>query len=208
MRIKHTPLKRIFDILFSVVALILLSPIFLLIALSIKCLCGGSVIYAQERIGRGGRRFKCYKFRTMFPNAEAGLHKLLEISPEMRAEWDRSFKLKNDPRITPIGHFLRRSSMDELPQFWNVLKGDLSIVGPRPVVEDELHQYYREKAHIILSIRPGITGLWQISGRSDLENYEKRVALDEHYVEHRAFFSDLKIVLKTIPCVIFSRGAY
>lgn len=208
IQIKHIPLKRIFDILFSMTALTFLSPLLLLITLLIKFSCGGKSIYAQERIGRGGKRFKCYKFRTMFPDAEKRLQEILHASPELKNEWKQSFKLKNDPRITPLGRFLRRTSLDELPQFWNVLKGDLSVVGPRPVVLDEIVDYYKEKAEKVLSIRPGITGLWQISGRSDLQNYETRVSLDEHYVDHRAFFSDLKIVLKTIPCIFLSRGAY
>ena len=206
-QIQHLPIKRAFDIVFSLAALLLLSPLFLLIALIIRCTSKGKVIYYQQRIGRGGIYFRCYKFRTMYQNAEAILQEILAKDPSKRKEWDDSHKLKNDPRITPIGAFLRKSSLDELPQFWNVLIGDLSVVGPRPVVKEEIVKHFGHKAQKIFSIRPGITGLWQISGRSDI-SYSQRIALDEYYVEHRTLLNDLKIIALTIPSMISKKGAY
>lgn len=206
-KIKHIPVKRIFDIFFSLCVLILGSPLFLLIILVIKCSSKGNAIYSQERIGRGGSTFKCYKFRTMHPDADSLLKEILMKDTKKLKEWRETHKLKDDPRITPIGVWLRRTSLDELPQFWNVLQGDLSVVGPRPVVEEEVIKHYGPKAYKILSIRPGLTGIWQISGRNDM-SYEQRVALDERYVDTQAFMLDLKIIIKTIPCMINSKGAY
>lgn len=207
-KVKHLPLKRIFDLSFSLACLILGAPIFLAIFILILFSSPGFPIYAHERVGRGGRLFRCYKFRTMYLDAEERLEKILQDNPQMRQEWETNFKLKNDPRITPVGSFLRRTSLDELPQFWNVLKGDLSIVGPRPVVMEELHKYFADKAPKVLSVRPGLTGLWQVSGRSDIENYQQRIALDEKYVDQRNFWYDLKLIAKTIPAMILSKGAY
>jgi undecaprenyl-phosphate galactose phosphotransferase len=175
--------------------------------LAIRLTSKGKAIYSHERIGRGGKPFNCYKFRTMYRNADQRLQEILESDPQLREEWQKSFKLKNDPRITPIGKILRKTSFDELPQFWNVLKGDLSIVGPRPVVKEEINQYFGVKAYKILSVRPGITGLWQVSGRSDT-SYETRIHLDEKYVDNHSLLLDLKLVLKTIPCMVRSKGAY
>jgi exopolysaccharide production protein ExoY len=206
-KIQHLPLKRALDILFSLSALILLSPLFLFIAALIRATSPGKAIYHQKRIGRGGICFNCYKFRTMYENAEIILQEILSQDDEKRKEWSETHKLKNDPRITPVGAFLRRSSLDELPQFWNVLKGDLSVVGPRPVVQEEIDRHFGPKAEKIFSVRPGITGLWQISGRSDT-SYSKRIALDECYVEQRSFLTDLKIIALTIPRMISKRGAY
>lgn len=206
-RIQHFPLKRAFDLAFSFLFLTFFSPFFLILALSIRISSHGRAIYSHERIGRGGKAFKCYKFRTMYEDAESRLEALLRSNPTLREEWNRSFKLKNDPRITPFGRFLRKTSLDELPQFWNVFKGDLSIVGPRPVVQEELNHHFGVKAYKILSIRPGLTGLWQVSGRSDT-SYETRIRLDETYVDTQSFFLDLKLILKTIPCMICLKGAY
>lgn len=206
-KVKHLPLKRALDVIFSLAALILLSPLFLLIACIIRSTSKGKAIYFQQRIGRGGTCFRCYKFRTMYQNADLILNDILEKDAEKRKEWEETYKLKNDPRITPFGVFLRQSSLDELPQFWNVLKGDLSVVGPRPVVQEEIDKHFGHKAEKIFSIRPGITGLWQISGRSDL-SYSKRIALDEYYVEKRTIFTDLKIIALTIPRMISKKGAY
>lgn len=205
--IRHIPVKRAFDILFSLSVLIFGFPIFFLIALAIRLTSKGKIIYPHERIGRGGRSFKCYKFRTMHKDAEARLKCLLEQHPEWRKEWEEKQKLKNDPRITPIGKFLRKTSLDELPQFWNVLIGDLSVVGPRPVVKAEIDKFYGIKGNKILSIRPGLTCLWQVSGRSDT-SYENRIKLDEAYIENQSLSLDLKLIFKTIPAMIFSRGAY
>lgn len=205
--IQRLPLKRTFDIIFSISVLGLLSPLYLLIALLIRTTSKGKAIYYQTRIGRGGVLFRCYKFRTMYQNADVILEKILAKDPIKQKEWHETHKIKNDPRITPIGVFLRKSSLDELPQFWNVLKGDLSVVGPRPVVEEEITRHFGSKAQKIFSVRPGITGLWQISGRSDT-SYSTRIALDENYVENRTFFKDLKIIALTIPIVLLKKGAY
>jgi len=205
--IRHNPLKRTFDIAFSLFVLVTLSPLYLALAFLVRLSSRGPIIYYQMRIGRGGRPFKCYKFRSMYPDADARLKTLLEYSPTLKEEWDCTFKLKNDPRVTPIGAFLRKTSLDELPQFWNVLRGDLSVVGPRPVVEAEVQKFLGTRAPKILSVRPGITGIWQVSGRSDT-SYQIRVYLDEHYVDKQSFWFDLWLVLKTIPSMLFSKGAY
>ena len=205
--IKHDFAKRTFDILFSLTTLILTFPLFILISLAICLSSKGKVVYAHERIGRGGKPFKCYKFRTMYPDADQRLQEILHKCPEKRKEWEQHHKFKNDPRITPIGAFLRKTSLDEFPQFWNVLIGDMSIVGPRPVVKAEVLKHLGSNASKILQLRPGITGSWQISGRSDL-SYAKRIELDLDYIHHRTFLKDLWIVIKTIPCILFSKGAY
>lgn len=206
-KIQHIPFKRAFDIVFSLLVLTVCSPLFLMIALLIRCSSKGKVIYFQERVGRGGNTFQCFKFRTMYPDAEMRLKEILANDASKRQEWESNYKLKDDPRIMPLGNFLRRTSLDELPQFWNVLKGDLSVVGPRPVVQEEIVKHFGPKANKVLSIRPGITGLWQVSGRSDT-NYATRIALDEKYVDKRSFLLDLKIILLTIPSMIFAKGAY
>lgn len=205
--IKHTPTKRIFDIFFSLAALFILSPLFLIIALAIALTSKGKVIYGHLRIGRGGKPFKCYKFRTMYIDAEKRLQEILESQPEKKAEWNRNFKLKDDPRVTPIGKFLRKTSLDELPQFWNVFLGDLSVVGPRPVVAEELDLFFGEDAKTVLKIRPGVTGPWQVSGRSDT-SYETRIKMDTNYVDTHSFWSDLRVIGKTIYCMLSRKGAY
>lgn len=207
VEIKHKPLKRLFDIVFATFALLIGSPLFLLLALAVKCSSKGPVFYSHERIGRGGAPFSCFKFRSMYANADERLKTLLYENPELKREWDESHKLKNDPRITPLGAFLRKSSLDELPQFWNVLKGDLSVVGPRPVVKQEIAKHFGEKAPIILSVRPGLTGIWQVSGRNDM-GYTMRIELDELYVDTQSLGLDLKLIAKTIPVILSSRGAY
>lgn len=205
--IKHIPLKRFFDLVFSLSVLIFAAPLFLIIALLVLVPSRGKIVYAHKRVGRGGKIFRCYKFRTMYHNADERLKQLLEQNPELREEWSRAFKLQKDPRVTPVGRILRKTSLDELPQFLNVLKGDLSVVGPRPVIEEEMRKYMGPKAAKILSIRPGITGLWQVSGRSDT-SYVTRIALDENYVDTHSFTLDMKLILKTIPAILSSRGAY
>lgn len=206
-RVRHKPLKRIFDVFFSLFALIFGLPLFLLIALSIWLGSKGKIIYSHKRIGRGGKPFRCYKFRTMHVDADARLQDILENDLALRKEWQQSRKLKTDPRITTLGQFLRKTSLDELPQFWNVLRGDLSIVGPRPVVYEEVIDYFGEKANKILSMRPGLTGMWQVSGRNDT-SYQNRVRLDEAYVDQHSLMLDVVLILKTIPSMITSRGAY
>jgi exopolysaccharide production protein ExoY len=206
-KVKHFPVKRLFDLTFSTITLLLLSPIYLLIAALIRVSSRGKAIYFHERIGRGGSPFRCYKFRTMYADADSRLTEILNNDPVMRKEWDQAHKLKNDPRVTPIGKFLRKLSLDELPQFWNVIKGDLSIVGPRPVLQVEINKHFGIKATKILSIRPGITGIWQVSGRSDT-TYAQRVKLDEQYIDEHHFLLDLVLIVKTIPAMVSSKGAY
>lgn len=205
--IVHDPLKRVFDLGFSLLFLICFSPVFIFLGLLVYFSSPGPIFYGHERIGRAGKKIKCWKFRTMHKNADKILIKMLKKNPVMQAEWNLYYKLKNDPRITPIGRLLRKTSLDELPQFFNVLIGELSVVGPRPCVEKELHQNYGEKVLKILSIRPGLTGVWQTSGRNNLTR-EERVKIEESYIDHRTLLLDLKLILKTIPMMIFSRGAY
>lgn len=197
--------KRFFDLITSTILLLLLSPLMLLLALCIRS-DGGPALFRHERVGRNGRTFHCYKFRTMTVDAERRLIELLTNDPSLRAEWDRDHKLKNDPRISRIGRFLRRSSLDELPQLINVLKGEMSLVGPRPVVKSELAKY-GEDAHYYLMVPPGITGLWQVSGRNNLD-YGQRVYLDTWYVKNWSLWHDIAILFKTIRVVIRSDGAY
>ena len=201
-------LKRGGDIVFSLLVLSLGAPVFLLLALLVKLSSRGSVFYCQRRIGRGYKGFGCLKFRTMRRDADRVLASMLDADPGLRAEFERDHKLKRDPRITPLGKFLRRSSLDELPQFINVLRGEMSVVGQRPIVWDELRRYGRSMDEV-LSVRPGLTGLWQVSGRNNL-TYRTRVRLDLTYVRHRSFWLDLGIVLRTIGVVLLpmDRGAY
>lgn len=205
--IKHDGLKRAFDILFSLFALLLTGPFLLLLGVLVTLTSSGHAIYGHRRVGRGGKAFRCYKFRTMYLDADKRLELLLASDPLLKEEWDKNHKLKNDPRVTPLGKFLRKTSLDEFPQFWNVLKGDLSIVGPRPVVYQELTKFYGEQASHVLSVRPGLTGPWQISGRSNV-SYAERVRMDVDYVNNRNFLLDLTIIIKTIPAMLSSRGAY
>lgn len=206
-RVKRMPAKRCFDLLFSLCAFVFAAPLFLIIAAMIKISSPGRIIYSHERIGRGGRPFPCYKFRTMYGDADKRLKDLLASDPALQKEWKKNFKLKNDPRVTPVGAFLRKTSLDELPQFWNVIRGDLSIVGPRPVVKEEVEKYFGEKAPKILSVRPGLTCLWQVSGRSDT-SYAERIALDEQYIDRQTLWLDMTLIAKTIPAMLSSRGAY
>lgn len=199
-------LKRGFDVASAAISLIALSPLLLLIALLVKSSDGGSVFYGHERIGRGGRRFRCLKFRTMAANGDRLLAKHLSANPAARREWTETRKLKDDPRVTRVGLVLRKLSIDELPQLINILLGDMSIVGPRPVVLDELERYGGH-AECYLRSRPGLTGLWQISGRSDV-SYDTRVAFDRHYVEHWSLAEDIRIIIMTVPAVCLSRGSY
>ncbi len=194
--------KRIMDIVGSLILIILLSPLFLLIALAIKLTSKGPVFFLQERIGKNGRKFKMIKFRSMYPDAEKRLKDYLDKN-EAKGP---IFKMKHDPRVTPVGRILRRFSLDELPQLFNVLMGQMSLVGPRPPLEREVKQYEKWQLRRI-DVTPGMTGLWQISGRSDLP-FEKMVELDIYYIEHWSLWLDIKILLKTIPAVISGRGAY
>jgi len=202
--------KRLFDVLFSLSFIVVFSPLYLLLALLIKWNSKGPVLYIGKRLGKGGKHLEIFKFRTMYIDAEERLKDMLSSDPKMRSEWEVFQKLHNDPRCTSIGKFLRRTSLDEFPQFFNVLKGDLSVVGPRPHYIDELERKenspLKKYAHLVLATKPGITGLWQVSGRSHL-SYEDRVELDSLYFKKQSFFYDIKVVLKTVPLVLISRGA-
>lgn len=198
-------LKRIFDIFGSLAIIIMLSPILFYISRKVKK-DGGPAIYGHERIGKGGQPFKCLKFRSMVINSKEVLEDLLSKDIEAKNEWDATFKLKNDPRITKIGGFLRRTSLDELPQLFNVLKGEMSLVGPRPIITAELERYNDEVDYYLLS-KPGMTGLWQVSGRSDVD-YETRVYLDAWYVKNWSMWNDIAILFKTIGVVLKKDGAY
>ncbi len=202
-----TPLaKRAMDIAIAAAALVVAAPFFLVVSLLVRA-DGGSAFYAHQRVGRGGRLFGCLKFRSMVADSQARLEALLASDPAAREEWETTRKLRRDPRITRIGHFLRATSLDELPQLINVLRGDMSIVGPRPVTADELDSFYGAAAAHYLTVRPGITGLWQVSGRSET-SYDQRVALDVAYVSQPSLLADLRILLKTPVAVLSRRGAH
>lgn len=198
--------KRGFDIAAALVAILLLSPLLIMLGLLIKLSDGGRVFYAHPRIGRNGSTFKCMKFRTMVDNGSAVLAAHLSQNPAALAEWNATRKLQRDPRVTRVGMVLRKLSLDELPQLFNVLRGEMSFVGPRPVVNDEL-DFYGAAVIYYLQARPGLTGLWQISGRNDV-SYAKRVDFDQYYVQNWSFVTDLLIIIKTLPAVISSRGSY
>lgn len=198
-------LKRLFDIVGSLSIILMLSPALIYISRKVKQ-DGGPPIYGHERIGKGGKPFKCLKFRSMVINSKEVLEELLASNEDARKEWEATFKLKNDPRITKIGNFLRRTSLDELPQLFNVLKGEMSLVGPRPIITAELERYNDEVDYYLLS-KPGMTGLWQVSGRSDVD-YETRVYLDAWYVKNWSMWNDIAILFKTIGVVLKKDGAY
>lgn len=197
--------KRAIDVVGAIVLAAALLPVILPIIVAMS-FSSGSVIYRHRRVGQDGKIFKCYKFRTMVPNADKVLQDFLDRDPALKAEWLQDHKLRDDPRITFIGRFLRRTSLDELPQVWNVLKGEMSLVGPRPVVKEELLRYGRNVS-AYLSVKPGITGLWQVSGRNDMD-YRRRVAIDVYYVRNRTVLLDLYILLKTTGVVLGGSGAY
>ncbi len=197
---------RILDVVISVAALLLVAPLMIFIALAIKLSSNGPVLFRQDRLGLGGKTFSCFKFRTMRIDSEAILGELLANDPAARAEWDRDQKLRNDPRIFAVGGLLRRTSLDELPQLFNVLLGDMSIVGPRPIVPAEAVRYRRYIADYY-TVRPGITGLWQVSGRNHT-TYRRRIACDVAYVRAKSATNDLRIIAMTVPTVLLARGAY
>lgn len=199
--------KRIFDIVFSLCAMAVFLPFGLIISALIKITSQGPIFYACKRVGKGGKEIYCWKFRTMCLNADQMLQEILAQDPVLRLEWETYYKLKDDPRINTIGQFLRKTSLDEFPQFWNVLKGDLSVVGPRPVTEEEIQKYFGNKAAKILSVRPGLTGIWQTSGRN-LLTFEERVRLEESYIDRQSLGLDLRIICKTIPAIFLSKGAF
>jgi len=205
IRRANGPFKRLLDIVASAAGLVVLAPGFLLVAILVWLSDGGAPFYGHKRVGRQGRDFICWKFRSMHVRGDAILRAHLENNPAAAREWAENRKLKDDPRVTPIGRFLRKTSIDELPQLWNVLKGEMSLVGPRPIVRDELDRYGKDR-RFYLVVRPGITGLWQVSGRSDA-SYERRVQLDREYVLTWSNISDLSILVRTVPAVLKSEGA-
>ncbi|WP_425543370.1 undecaprenyl-phosphate galactose phosphotransferase WbaP [Pigmentiphaga daeguensis] len=198
-------IKRAFDIAVSSALLILLMPLFAYLAFQIRK-DGGPVFFGHKRIGQGGKEFPCYKFRSMVPNAQQVLQDLLAKDPAAREEWEKDFKLKNDPRITKIGKLIRKTSLDEFPQLWNVLKGDMSLVGPRPVIKAELDRYAGDGVYYRM-VKPGMTGLWQVSGRNDVD-YATRVYLDAWYVKNWSVWYDIAILFKTVGVVFQRTGAY
>jgi undecaprenyl-phosphate galactose phosphotransferase len=199
--------KRIFDILFGLALFMISLPFILICMIAVKLSSSGSILYVHPRVGCNGKPFGCLKFRTMYQHADAKLQPLLAADPMLMKEWNTYFKLKEDPRITPIGKFLRKTSLDELPQIWNVLKGDMSVVGPRPLTQHEVTYYLKDKAQKILSVRPGLTTLWVTQGRNGL-SLEERIELEEYYVSHRSFWLDCKLIAQTVWVMVFPRGAY
>lgn len=194
--------KRLFDIVLSAIALVLALPILTLMALALW-VESGNPFYTQERLGMNGKRFRMYKLRTMVPNAETLLQRYLDSDPALRAEWELTQKLKHDPRITRLGHLLRKTSLDELPQVLNVLKGDMSIVGPRPMLPEQMPLYRHPAAY--LGLRPGITGLWQVTARNE-ESFDLRATLDLRYAQRVSFRYDLKIIAATFGAVMHATG--
>ena len=199
-------IKRLFDLALSLSGMVVVVPLGLLLGLFIYLDSPGPILFAHRRIGQGGREFPCYKFRSMVPDAPAALEKYLSENPGARKEWQRDFKLRDDPRVTRVGAFLRRTSLDELPQLWNVIRGEMSLVGPRPIVRAEIAKYgdYIQDFYLV---PPGITGLWQVSGRSDT-TYEERVMMDSWYVRNWSVWIDMVYLLKTVKVVFTGRGAY
>ncbi|MFN3652472.1 MAG: sugar transferase [Armatimonadota bacterium] len=194
-------MKRTFDLFIAFAAIVAILPLLITIAMLIRASGPGPILYKQRRLGRGGREFWCLKFRTMVANAD----EVLRSNPKLFQEFQANFKIKDDPRITPIGRFLRRTSLDELPQFFNVMAGDMSLIGPRPIVQNELEKYgpYADR---LLSVLPGLGGVWQTSGRSEVD-YSERVAMDMFYIENRSFYLDFKLLLLTALAVLKRDGA-
>jgi len=198
-------IKRLMDVLLAGLGIVIFSPLLLVLALLVKLTSRGPVLFGHRRLGEGGRPILVYKFRSMIVDAETRLREMLDADPALRAEYEAAYKLRDDPRITPLGRWLRRTSLDELPQLFNVLHGDLSLVGPRPIVADEIAKYGPASA-TILRVSPGVTGLWQVSGRSDLD-YAERVRLDMDYIMHWSLWLDLRILAATVPAVLRRKGA-
>lgn len=194
--------KRLFDFTAAACGLLVLAPLLLTVALIVHLGDRGPAIYGHKRVGRHGRQFKCLKFRSMVRDGDAVLARHLEANPEAAIEWRDTQKLKDDPRVTLIGKFIRKTSIDELPQLWNVLMGDMSLIGPRPITRSELDRYGKSRRYYLL-VRPGITGLWQVSGRSST-TYERRVELDRNYLENWSYQRDAMILLMTIPALLRS----
>ena len=199
-------LKRLLDFFLLLISAPVTIPLTIVVAIAVKLTSEGPIFYGHTRIGQNGREFKCWKFRSMVIDADKQLEKILAENPEMRAEWERDRKFTNDPRITKIGKILRKTSIDEIPQFFNILTGEMSFIGPRPVTRPELTRY-GNKSDFILSVKPGLSGMWQISGRSDT-GYEERIILDSYYIQNWSIWLDLWIIIKTIYVVLKGKGAY
>jgi exopolysaccharide production protein ExoY len=197
--------KRAFDIISAFCGLVALSPVLLTVAVLIWLSDRGPVFYGHRRVGRQGRTFKCWKFRSMVMNGDDVLAAHLAADPAAQQEWEETQKLTDDPRVTRIGAFIRKTSIDELPQLWNVLIGEMSVIGPRPITRKELDRYGKDRRYYLL-VRPGITGLWQVSGRSST-TYERRISLDRAYLENWSYAQDMVILMKTVPAVLKSEGA-
>ena len=195
-------IKRIFDFILSLIGIAIMSPLFLIISIMIKCDTKGPVFFKQRRIGLNGKPLYIYKFRTMVTNAE---ELIASFTPEQKKEWEESYKLKDDPRITRVGKILRKTSLDELPQLINIIKGEMSIIGPRPVVEEEL-SWYGNDVDLVLSVKPGLTGWWAVNGRSEVP-YPKRCDLELYYVKNASLALDVRILLGTLNVVFSQRGA-
>lgn len=195
-------IKRIFDFILSLIGIAIMSPLFLIISIMIKCDTKGPVFFKQRRIGLNGKPLYIYKFRTMVTNAE---ELIASFTPEQKKEWEESYKLKDDPRITRVGKILRKTSLDELPQLINIIKGEMSIIGPRPVVEEEL-SWYGNDVDLVLSVKPGLTGWWAVNGRSEVP-YPKRCDLELYYVKNASLALDVRILLGTLKVIFSQRGA-
>lgn len=197
--------KRVLEASAALAGLVILSPLLLTIGFLIWRQDGGSILYGHKRVGRRGRQFRCWKFRSMVRDGDGVLAAYLEANPAAREEWERTQKLAEDPRVTKLGAFIRKTSIDELPQLWNVLVGQMSIIGPRPITRPELDRYGPDRRYYLL-VRPGITGLWQVNGRSNT-TYEQRIAFDRRYLENWSYMQDLQILVKTPLAVLKSEGA-
>lgn len=199
-------IKRIFDLTLTIGGGLIILPVMLVIAILVGIDNRGRIIFAHKRVGAAGKKFPCYKFQTMVADADAQLKKYLAENPEARREWEETFKLTNDPRVTKLGNFLRRTSLDELPQLWNVIRGEMSLVGPRPIVQAEVARYGKNIREYYM-VLPGITGMWQVSGRSDT-TYAERVAMDTWYVRNWSVWIDIMYLFKTVKAVFRGTGAY
>ena len=199
-------IKRIFELLLIIIFSPVLIPVFLLLFIAVKVSSPGPALYAHTRVGKNGSVLKCLKFRSMYKDADKQLEKILAENPDMKAQWDKDRKIQNDPRVTPFGKFLRKTSLDELPQLINVIKGDMSLIGPRPITKSEL-KYYGEYADFVFSVKPGLSGMWQVSGRSDT-GYEERVNFDTYYIQNWSIWLDVWILIKTVWVVLSHKGAY
>jgi lipopolysaccharide/colanic/teichoic acid biosynthesis glycosyltransferase len=202
----HDAANRTMNVSLAALALLFFLPVMILVALAIWCQDRGPIVFAHRRIGRDGRKFPCLKFRSMAIDAEERLQEVLAADAEARAEWERDHKLRDDPRVTPLGLFLRKSSLDELPQLINVIRGEMDLVGPRPIVDGEIAKYGPRFKHYC-AVNPGITGLWQVSGRNDA-SYRSRVAMDCVYAKSKSLPLDLWILVATVPAVLLRKGSY